>query len=92
MSRQHYYKGLDESGDHDLAVSIDMRKLAEQVDQLTYGTQRLLSHLVDVRREALAKRVAKYRERGDHDVADGAAARGDRLAEAIAKLLDEGEF
>ncbi len=88
---RHMYRGLDERGDHDLKVSLGMRELAEKVCDLNHGVHRLLSHIVDVRREKLTKTIEVYRERGDHDVAEHAEKHGDPLIDAIARLLDEGE-
>lgn len=89
MPRQHYYRHLDdEPHAHRLTVELTTREVAERIVDLNHGTHRLLSHLVDVRRERLAERIATYRARGDHDIADGVEKRGDELAEAIAALLE----
>lgn len=69
-----------------------MRKLAEQVEDLNYGTQRFLSHLIDVRRERLQTRIEGYRSRGDHDIAEHALRRGDPLADVIEALLNKDLF
>src|SRR5690242_5304976 len=92
----HYYSDLDKKDDgyHDSAfrVSIPLREVAEKVDAMNYGIHRFLSHLVDVRREELAKRIKEYRDRGDEDVARFAEREGDRLADEIERLLHEGYY
>ncbi len=85
---KHYYRGLDDHKDYNFKVSLDMRTTAELVDEQARGTHRLLSHLIDVRREKLAERVAMYRARGDNDVADCTEQRGDQIADGLEKLLE----
>lgn len=92
MSRgPHFYRNLD-SGEyrHSLTVEVPMRKLAEELVDINYSVHRLLSHLIDVRAEQLAARVADYRAKGDDDVALYAERAGDPLMEGIRKLLEEG--
>lgn len=92
MSNRHFYKGMDDSGEYDLSVSVSMRKLAEKLVNVNSGVHRLLSHLVDVRREKMMERIETYVARGDYDVAAYASTRGDPLMDAIATLLDEGAY
>jgi len=86
----HYYAGLDK--DSKMAVELPLREVAERVVEMNYGTHRFLSHLVDVRRERLAARVAHYRELGDENVAQSVERRGDPLADAIEKQLHEEQY
>lgn len=89
MSRRpHTYAHLDR--DSSLTVQVPMRKLAEDVEHLNYGTHRFLSHLIDVRRALVASRVEELRRRGDHDVAEYALRQGDPLADGIEALLVQG--
>ena len=73
-----------------LSIEVPMRELAAQVEGSFHGTHRFLSHLVAVRREKLRERIATYKARGDHDVAETARLRGDPLAETIEELLQRG--
>jgi hypothetical protein len=84
----HYYRGLDDGSA--LEVNIGLREVAERVEDLNYGTQRFLSHLIDVRREALAQRIKTYRDRGDDDVAALVEREGGLLADGIEALLNDG--
>jgi hypothetical protein len=86
----HCYAGLDE--DSKVTTALSMRELAEQIDGLNYGTQRFLSHLVDVRRKRLAERVAAYRLKGDGDIADYVTREGDPLADGIEAMLKDGLY
>lgn len=86
----HYYEGLDR--DHTIKVALTMREVAERVEDSNYGTQRFLSHLVDVRREHLKKRIEEYRQKGSEDVAAYVERDGDPLADAIERLLQEGYY
>jgi hypothetical protein len=81
MTRPHYYRCLDERDK--LVIELDLRGVAEKVCGMNHGVHRLFSHIIDVKREQLAERVATYRSRGDDDVADYAERRG---AEVIARL------
>lgn len=89
MYGQHYYKQLDETSK--VEIEIDMRKLAELVDGLNYGTHRFLSHLLDVRRDALRARVAGHRARGHEDVAESAERAGDVIVKALEDLFKDPE-
>lgn len=87
----HYYRSMDEKEDYSLRLPIDFRKLAETLDAgNNFGVHRLLSHLLDVRAEKLAEKIARYRERGDDDIAEAALKGGDPLADGIRKLLEDG--
>lgn len=88
----HYYKGLDNSGDYDVNIHLSMREVAEYVAEANFGIHRLLSHLIDVRREMLAERIAGYRECGDDDVAEYAEKAGDKWADAFEALLNTGIY
>jgi hypothetical protein len=91
MSRlPHTYAHLDR--DSSVSVQIPMRKLAEDVEHLNYGTHRFLSHLIDVRRALAASRVEELRQRGDHDVAAYALREGDPLVDGIEALLAKGLY
>lgn len=84
----HYYQAQDKDRERDLKVGIGMRELAEKLCRETSeGTHRLLSHIIDVRREMLAERIATYRARGDDDVAEYATRKGDPLADALERAL-----
>lgn len=85
MNKPHTYRHLDK--DSELTLTLDMRSLAERVVNMNYGTHRLLSHIIDVRRERLAADIKEYESRGDHDVADLARREGDKLADGIEALL-----
>lgn len=89
---QHFYKGLDESVHHRSQISfvISPRELAEKVCNVNYGLHRLLSHIVDVRREQLEARIARYEAIGDYDLADSERDEGDPLMSGIKILLDKG--
>ncbi len=86
----HYYNGLDK--DYTIKTELTMREIAERVEASNYGTQRFLSHLVDVRRERLKSRIAEYVRDGKQDVATYVAAEGDPLADAIERILQEGYY
>lgn len=86
----HFYKDLDK--DSMVTTEISMRKLVEQVVDLNYGTQRFLSHLIDVRRERLQARIASHRAGGDQDHAEHLQRRGDPLADEIEGLLRRGLY
>jgi hypothetical protein len=73
-----------------LTVEVSLRDAAERIEGMNYGIHRFLSHLLDVRAELLAKKIARYRERGDNDIAEYATQAGDPLADGIRKLLEEG--
>jgi len=89
MSRQpHHYRHLDR--DSKLTMELDLRQVAEQLVALPYGVHRLLSHLVDVRRERFHMLVARQEASGDLRIADDMRREGDRLAEGIATLLESG--
>jgi hypothetical protein len=88
MSAPHFYRGLDK--DDRLRVELTTRELAERLVDMNYGVHRLLSHLVDVRRERLADKIAVYRARGDHDIAKNVEHEGDPLADGILALLARG--
>ena len=88
MSKPHFYRGLDK--DDRLRVELTIRELAERLVDMNYGVHRLLSHLVDVRRERLADRLATYRTRGDVDIARSVEHEGDALANGIEELLNRG--
>jgi hypothetical protein len=89
VTRPHTYDHLD--GDSKIAVELSTRELAERLVGMNYGVHRFLSHLVDVRREDLARRVAEYRaDPVMRRVADDAEADGDRLADGIEELLLRG--
>lgn len=90
----HYYRNLDGgSNPHHLQPDpIPMRKLAEMVESLNYGTHRFFSHLIDVRRENLAARIKKYQDQGDHDLAESIRREGDKVADELEYLLDKGYF
>ncbi len=93
MSRRHFYKHLDDGPSRSrLTTELTTREVAERIEEMNYGTHRFLSHLVDVRREALAARVADWRASGHHDIAVSAERRGDELADAIEKLLNKGLY
>lgn len=91
MSVRHCYRGLDRTGGLELP-SIGMRELAERIEATNYGVHRLLSHLVDVRREALERYIAEYEHRGDYGIARSVRDCGDPLMEGIERLLDAGHF
>jgi hypothetical protein len=88
MPRPHFYVKLDE-GEHRsrLTVELSTREVAERLCAMNHGVHRLLSHLIDVRRERLAKRIEGYREKGDDDIAESLTKIGDPLADGIEKLL-----
>lgn len=88
MREPHFYKNLDT--DDKLTLDIDMRQLAERIVDMNYGVHRLLSHLIDVRRERLSGWVTKYELDGQHDVAEYCRREGDRLADGIESLLQQG--
>ena len=97
MARRHFYTHLDD--DHEegrrgdrFTVRLTTRQVAEMVNEMNYGWHRVLSHLVDVRRERKAARMTRYRAEGKHDIAESAEREPDRLADAIEKLLNEGEY
>lgn len=90
MIEQHTYRHLDE--DSKFQIQLDLRDVAERIDKLNYGTQRFLSHLVDVRRERHAARIAKYEREGHRDIAENLRREGDELAEEILNLLNRGLF
>ncbi len=83
-----YYDALDRTSKLEVP-SLSLREVAEKVNEMQRGTHRLLSHLIDVRREALQQLIVLYKTRGDDDIAYSVQRRGDRLAEAIEKLLIE---
>jgi hypothetical protein len=87
MPRPHFYANLDK--DVSVSVEIPMRDLAERIERLNYGVHRLLSHLIDVRRERLQRRLESYEENGHHDVARRARLEGDKLADGLEALLDQ---
>jgi hypothetical protein len=86
----HAYRHIDD--DSKLKVELSTRELAERISRMNYGVHRFLSHLVDVRREELARRIDMYRKEGRRVVADMAEADGDRMADGIEKLLLEGLY
>ncbi len=88
----HLFKSLDWNEADNVRVPINMRDLVEMVNGLQYGTHRFLSHLIDVRREALAEKIARYRARGDHDVAASAEASGDPLIGILEAALKDGLY
>lgn len=90
MTRPHFYVNLDK--DSKLVSEMGMRELAEKIEAMNYGVHRLLSHLIDVRREALAVRIKTYRDRGHEDVAQYAERAGDQLANEFERLLKEGLY
>jgi len=87
MPKQHYYKNFDR--DSKLTMELDLRQVAEQLASMNYGVHRLLSHLVDVRRERLAARCAEER---DPAIAAILRRKGEGLAEGIAALLESGLY
>lgn len=88
MPRPHFYAKLDK--DVTVSVEIPMRDLAERLERLNYGVHRLLSHLIDVRREQLKARTERYRRQGHADLAAHAEAEGDMLADGLEALLNQG--
>jgi hypothetical protein len=84
------YDHLDE-GDP-FTVVLDVEALAKRIEEMNYGTVRLLGALLRVRKVKLTERIAKYREKGDHDIAESVARRGDAIAAAIERLLLAEEF
>lgn len=88
MSQPHFYDNLDK--DSKLSLEIDMRALAEHLVSMNYGVHRLLSHLIDVRRERQRRNILEYRECGKHPIADCLEREGDRLADGIEELLLRG--
>jgi hypothetical protein len=87
MNRVLIVANLDK--DAMVSVEIPMRELAERLERMSYGAHRLLSHLIDVRREQLKARIERYRKRGDADVAAHAEAEGDALADGLEALLNK---
>lgn len=96
MPPPHFYRQLDDDQEHcqgdRLTIRLTTREIAERVCAMNHGVHRLLSHLVDVRRERLAARVAEYRKRGDSDEADCVEGVGDLLAAAIEEILNRGIY
>jgi hypothetical protein len=96
MRHRHMYRHLDDDGEHRtgdrLTVRMTTREVAEQIEAMNYGLHRFLSHIVDVRRERLAAKIAKYREQGSGDVAAYVEREGDQLADAIEALLEKGLY
>jgi len=88
--KQHYYGHLDR--DSKLTMELDLRQVAEQLVLLPYGAHRLLSHLIDVRRERFATLIARQEASGDLRIADNMRREGDRLANGIAALLESGLY
>lgn len=88
--RKHYYVHLDE--DDPVQVILPLRKLAEQIHAMNCGVHRFLSHLVDVRREALMSRIERYESRGDEDIANNVRREGDPLADEIERMLGEEKY
>jgi hypothetical protein len=88
MPRPHFYANLDK--DVSVSVEIPMRELAERVERLNYGVHRLLSHLIDVRRETLQRSIQAYEASGDSDVADYVRRQGDEFADGLEALLNKG--
>jgi hypothetical protein len=86
--KQHFYRHLDH--DSKLTMELDLRKVAEQIASMNYGVHRLLSHLVDVRRESFDTLVIQQETHGRHQLADDMRCEGDRLAEGLAALLESG--
>lgn len=64
MPNPHFYKHLDDSKrpNDNLTVTLNMREVAERVCAATYGLHRLLSEVIDI------KRQSAYPE--DHALAD----------------------
>jgi uncharacterized radical SAM superfamily protein len=85
MPPPHYYAGLDK--EPALSLNISVRDMAVRIVESNHGVHRLLSHLIDARRERLQRRISEYRQRGDDDVAESVERRGDLLADALEKLL-----
>jgi hypothetical protein len=86
MPEPHFYKALDKDGR--LELSAPLREIAEQIVEMNYGVHRLLSHLIDVRRERLARTVMTYRESDETlDIAESVERRGDPLADGLEALL-----
>jgi hypothetical protein len=84
------YDHLDE-GDP-FTVVLDVDALANRIEEMNYGTVRLLGALLRVRKVKFAERIAKYHAKGDHDIAESVARRGDAIANAIERLLLAEEF
>jgi hypothetical protein len=82
-----FYKHLDE--DSKLTMELSMREIAQKVNSLNYGTQRLLSAMVHVLREQMEKNHKEW-----------LATYGDlkgfpqtsHLADGIEELLNKGYF
>lgn len=86
----HTYRQLDDKSR--LEMTLELREVAERVEDLNYGTQRFLSHLIDIRRDKLTSRIEMYRRRGDDDVAEHVEREGDPLADGIEALLKDGLY
>jgi hypothetical protein len=86
MPEPHFYKELDK--DSRLELNASLREIAEQLVEMNHGVHRLLSHLIDVRRERLARKIMKYRESDETlDIAESVEQRGDPLADGLEALL-----
>lgn len=69
-----------------------MRSLAERIVSMNYGVHRLLSHLIDVRREKLIDKIKYYESQGDFDVSDHIKRKSDLLADELESMLKRGLF
>lgn len=90
MIGPHTYKHLDE--DSKFTVSLNLKNVVIQVSSMNYGVQRFLSHLVDVRRKEHQERINSYISGGNLETARYITLEGDKLADGIEKLLNEGLF
>lgn len=90
MIGPHFYKHLDK--DDKIEIKLDLSDLARMVNDMNYGTQRFLSHLLDVRREALKAVIEEYQQRSLPDIAENVRLEGDPLADGIEALLKQGLY
>ncbi len=77
-----------------LLITTDFHFLAETVCSHYRGEAKLLREILAVRKAARAAKIAAYRERGDHDVADYAETKPDIISDGLesimARLKEEG--
>jgi hypothetical protein len=82
----------DHMNSEPVQVPINMDALAALIEDSNAGTIRFLAALYRIRKAKLAKRIAEYTERGDHDIARSVTARGDKIAEVIELALAQDDY
>jgi len=52
MPQPHFYKHLDEQGNCNVNINLNMKQIAEMVNSANYGLHRFLSETIDIKKRS----------------------------------------